>query len=86
MPKKLTIHPDIQLAMAGQWSIKLSNERFSEGKSANLPALGYPCAACASKHTKLCLAHSTDEQNSRLEWMELYCSDCNNYTLYTYKI
>ncbi len=80
--RKLKISPKIQNKMGLEWLIQVSEQAFSEGKGANMPALGYPCAVCASKQTKLRYAESSDEVESQLIWMELQCKDCKNYTLY----
>ena len=85
MPKKQKINPTIQTQMSQEWRIEISDKPFHDGKAANMPALGYPCAACASKETKLRFAESTDEVESSLEWMELQCRACQHYTLYTKK-
>jgi len=85
MAKKDKINPAIQAKMGEDWSIEISEKPFTEGKGANMPALGYPCAVCGSKETKIRFAKSTEEVESRLEWMELQCKDCKKYTLYTSK-
>lgn len=85
MAKKPTIAPNIQTQMGEEWEIEISEKGFAEGKGGNMPALGYPCAVCESKQTKLRFAQSSDEEESNLLWMELQCKDCQNYTLYTRK-
>ncbi|MCP4439809.1 MAG: hypothetical protein GY810_12770 [Aureispira sp.] len=84
--KKLKIASSIQNKMGEEWLIQVSAVAFSEGKGANMPALGYPCAVCESTQTKLRFAESSDEVESRLVWMELQCKDCKNYTLYKHTI
>lgn len=86
MSKNLEIHSSIQAQMGEEWTIEVSDKPFTEGKSANLPAMGYACGVCASKETKLCFAESTDEEESSLLWMELQCKNCKSYTHYTKKI
>lgn len=85
MSKKLEINPSIQTEMGEEWDIEISEKPFTEGKGANMPALGYACAICGSKDTKLCFAESTDEEESTLVWMELQCKTCKGYTLYNKK-
>lgn len=85
MAKKQTIAANIQTQMGKEWNIEISEKGFTEGKGGNMPALGYPCAVCESKQTKLRFAESSDEEESNLLWMELQCKDCQNYTLYTRK-
>jgi hypothetical protein len=85
MAKKPTIAPNIQTQMGEEWEIEISEKGFAEGKGGNMPTLGYPCAVCESKQTKLRFAQSSDEEESNLLWMELQCKDCQNYTLYTRK-
>lgn len=85
MAKKQPIAANIQTQMGIEWKIEASEKSFTEGKGGNMPALGYPCAVCESKQTKLRFAESSDEEESNLLWMELQCKDCQNYTLYTRK-
>lgn len=85
MSKKIEINSLIQTQMGEEWRIEVSEKPFTEGKGANLPAWGYPCAVCGSKDTKLCFAENTDEEKSVLIWMELQCKSCKNYTLYDKK-
>ena len=73
MTKKINIIPAIQEEMGTSWKIEISEKSFIDGKGGNMPAWGYPCAACGSKETKLRFAQSTDEEESTLEWMELQC-------------
>lgn len=85
MAKKLKINTTIQTEMGVDWKVEIDSKPFMGGKGGNMPALGYACAVCASKATKLRFAESTDEEESTLVWMELQCKDCQNYTLYTKK-
>lgn len=85
MSKAPKISPKIQEKMGDQWNISLGTTPFSEGKGANMPAWGYPCAACGSEQTKIQFAESSEEEESTLLWMELHCRDCKNYTLYQKK-
>lgn len=85
MAKKLQITSNVQTEMGTDWTIEVSEKAFTGGKGGNMPALGYPCAACGGKQTKLRFAESTDEEESSLVWMELQCKDCQHYTLYTKK-
>jgi len=85
MAKKQKIATKIDTQMGADWTIEISEKGFTEGKGGNMPALGYPCAVCESKQTKLRFAESSDEEESNLLWMELQCKDCQNYTLYTRK-
>ena len=82
MAKAPKVLPSIQEKMGTQWNITVSSKAFSEGKGANMPAWGYPCAACGSEQAKIQFAESTQEEESTLLWMELYCRACKNYTLY----
>lgn len=82
---KKQINTNIQTQMGADWKIEVSEKSFTEGKGGNMPALGYPCAVCESKQTKLRFAESSDEEESNLLWMELQCKDCQAYTLYTRK-
>ena len=79
------IHSEVEKEMASQWDIKLSKAPFISGNKMNIPSLGYLCAHCAGKKTKINFAASTNEDESNLEWMELICRKCNYYTLYTRK-
>lgn len=79
------IHPNILAEMGEEWEIEISDKPFTEGKSLNMPALGYACAACGGKDTTLCFAESTEEEESSLLWMELKCKTCKTYTHYTRK-
>lgn len=85
MAKKQKVAASIDTQMGAEWKIEISEKGFTEGKGGNMPALGYPCAVCESKQTKLRFAESSDEEESNLLWMELQCKDCQNYTLYTRK-
>jgi len=85
MAKQQKIATNIQTQMEAEWRIEVSEKGFSEGKGGNMPGLGYPCAVCESKQTKLRFAESTNEEESSLLWMELQCKDCQSYTLYTRK-
>ncbi|BDS14624.1 hypothetical protein [Aureispira anguillae] len=85
MAKKIKVAPSIQEQMGGAWKIEINAQPFIPGKGGNMPALGYACAVCASKATKLRFAESTEEEESTLKWMELQCKDCQNYSLYTKK-
>lgn len=85
MQKSPKINPSIQEKMSPQWNIQVSNKPFSEGKGANMPAWGYPCAVCGSEQAKIQFAESTQEEESTLIWMELHCRECKNYTLYQKK-
>lgn len=85
MGKKLKIATTIRQEMGAEWTIEVNANPFIEGKGGNMPALGYACAACGSKATKLRFAESTEEEESTLLWMELQCRDCQSYTLYTKK-
>ena len=85
MAKNLKVFPSVLQKMGKEWLIMVKDNPFTPGKGANLPSLGYPCASCAGIDTKLRFAKSTEETESTLEWMELKCKTCNNYTLYTKK-
>ncbi|WP_052595571.1 hypothetical protein [Aureispira sp. CCB-QB1] len=85
MAKKQKVAAPIQKEMGEEWKIEVNDKAFTEGKGGNMPALGYPCAVCESKETKLRFAESTEEEESNLLWMELQCKNCQNYTLYTRK-
>ena len=85
MSEKLKVIPSVLQKMGSDWSIKVNESPFTPGKGANLPSLGYPCASCAGDDTKLRFAKSTEVAESTLEWMELICKSCGNYTLYTKK-
>jgi|GEM_PF-2157186 len=85
MAKKQKIDKKIQAEMGADWIIEIGEKPFIDGKGGNMPALGYACAACGSKDTKLRFAQSTDEEESTLEWMELQCKNCRSYTLYKKK-
>jgi hypothetical protein len=82
-PPKLDTN--IQQKMGDTWKMRVSAAPFSEGKGANLPAWGYPCASCGSEQTRIQFAESSDEEESELLWMELQCRDCTTYTLYQKK-
>lgn len=85
MSKAPKIIPAIQTRMGEAWNITVAAKPFSEGKGANLPAWGYPCAACGSEQTKIQFAESSEEEESTLLWMELRCRECSHYTLYQKK-
>lgn len=85
MAKKTKVSSNIQEKMGKQWNIVVSTKAFSEGKGANMPAWGYPCAVCESEQTQIQFAESTPEEKSTLLWMELHCRACKNYTLYQKK-
>lgn len=83
--RSVKVHADIKREMGEAWKIEVAAKPFVDGKGGNMPALGYPCAICASKETKLRFAQSTEEEESVLKWMELQCKACKGYTLYTRK-
>ena len=85
MAKKLKIDPKVKAQMGEAWDISVHPSSNFKEKGANLPALGYPCASCASKNTKIRFAESSEEEESRLLWMELQCKDCKNFTTYLRK-
>jgi hypothetical protein len=85
-PKKQPkLNKKVAEEMSTTYETEVSADPFIPGKGGNMPALGYPCAACGSKNTKLRFAESTNEEDSTLRWMELQCRDCEAYTRYTKK-
>lgn len=85
MSDKIKIDTKIAAKMDAEWLIEISPTPFIEGKGANMPSFGYPCAVCGSTDTKLRFAESTAEEESVLAWIELQCKSCKSYTKYTRK-
>ena len=85
LKKQPKLNKIVEEEMSTDYKIELNADPFIPGKGGNMPALGYPCAACGGKDTKLRFAESTDEEESTLRWMELQCRDCQAYTRYTKK-